>query len=842
MLASLYQFFGTRPLRPVGACRGRQAAIMLRNVEQLAATGGWAGLHGFISPLTSFVGREAETTELSLLLAEYRLVTVTGPGGMGKTRLAEVVARRAANAFADGVWMVELARAQEPVLVAPAVMSALGLTDDGNRLPTRALVEALARKQLLLVLDNCEHVLIAAAALCGELLAAADDMRVLATSRAPLGVGGEARYRLKPLRLVTAGGEAAGAEADSVGLFADRARRVDPAFVLDSVSRPQVARIVARLDGVPLAIELAAARVEALGLAQLADGIDDHLPMMASSDLRTAARQRSMAATAKWSYELLDKAERQAFRQLAVFPATFTLEAAEAVAGGAGVRVAVLQLVDWSLLCPPQQCPDGRARYLMLQTLRSYGLERVAARGEYHEVASRLASYSVTMAEQAATGLRSPGSELAAAQQLEAEDATLQQSLAWAQDNEPETALRLAVALAPWWNRQGRRQVGYDHLRRSTEAAVPGDDLWSLAQLRLGQLSPDDYQHASLAHFSAVCDAQAAPPPPPLVLVEALIGRSACLGHLGRYEEARSDGRRARAMAAGLSNADAEAIALISLATIGHYLGDNDYSLACLQDAARIDKSSMSADVALACQHFLARALGESGEFAEARELCAAALVCARETANHAYAAECLATMADLERNLGHLTAARVHLAEAVEAAAGTGNRYRLLECLDVCGHLCAQEGRHAEALTIWAARQACWRDHPLIRLPLEAQRRERLIRDARRALGPDRAAMAEGRGRAMTLAAAAEFALLAAEATASQTSQPGGQLTQSRLSAREQELVRLVAEGRTDAEIARQLTISISTVRSHLDRIRDKTGCRRRADLTRLALQLELI
>ncbi len=287
---------------------------------------------------------------------------------MGKTRLAAEVAGQVAGQFADGVWLVELAGVSDPDLVPAAVATALGLHQAPDVPVLDSLVMALVRQQLLLVLDNCEHVLTPVAQMCAGLLSAADDVRVLATSREPVGIAGEARYRLPPLELPRPEDGAGASEA--VMLFAARARQVDSHFILDGDSGPPVTRLVKRLDGMPLAIELAAARVEALGLAQLVDRLDDRFRLLTGTDRSAPVRQRSLTATADWSYQLLSEEEQRVFRWLAVFPASFTLDAAGAVAGPAAEQ-AVLHLVDCSLLTPPQPGLDRRARYLMLESLRS---------------------------------------------------------------------------------------------------------------------------------------------------------------------------------------------------------------------------------------------------------------------------------------------------------------------------------------------------------------------------------------------------------------------------------------------------------------------------------------
>ena len=326
---------------------------MVTAVKRSAVIDATGSMHGFPAALTSFVGRAGVVDEIAGQLGQYRLVTVTGPGGSGKTRLAGEVARQVACGFADGVWLAELGAVQDPAQVPAAVAAALGIRELPAVAAADALAHALARRQLLLVLDNCEQVIGAAAELCGRLLLGADDVRVLATSREALRIAGEARYRLGPLTLPGPDSPADPDGSEAVALFADRARRADMSFALDGETAPIVARLVARLDGMPLAIELAAARVEALGVAQLLGRIDDRFTLLEAGDRLAADRQRSLAATVEWSYRLLGERERQVFRAVSAFPGPFTLEGAEAVAG-TGARQAVLHLVDCSLLVPPR--------------------------------------------------------------------------------------------------------------------------------------------------------------------------------------------------------------------------------------------------------------------------------------------------------------------------------------------------------------------------------------------------------------------------------------------------------------------------------------------------------
>jgi len=650
-------------------------------------------MHGFPAALTSFVGRVLPVGEVAALLDESRLVTVTGAGGCGKTRLAREIAVRVAGRFADGAWLAELAPVRDPGQVPPAVAAALGVREQPGEPAAEALARVLARQQLLLVLDNCEHVIAAAAELCAGLLAACDDLQILATSREPLGVAWEARYRLGSLSLPALNDPARAGGSEAVELFADRARHADMHFVLDGQSGPAVARLVRRLDEMPLAIELAAARVEALGLTGLLDRLDDRFALLTSADRLAAGRHRSLAAAVEWSYQLLDEPERRVFRLVSVFPGPFTLEAAEAVAGDAA-GPPVLHLVDCSLLVPPRAGPDGRSRYAMLETLRAYGTGLLAEAGEDARAAEALAGYALLVAEQASDGLHAGAAEAAAAHWLDAEDAMMRQVLAWAIDHDRAVVSRLAAALGWWWRLRGRLTGQHSLLCEIAGRVEPGSDGWCAAQFWLG--------------WAAV----------------------------------------------------------------------------------------FAADLA-------------------------AALL-----------------MADLDVRAGRLQDAASHLREALQDIAQAGDWWYLLNGLWYGGYLCTAERRYAEAITVWAAFAAFSRgDHG--DTSEDERRHKEALREARQALGPARARAAEQRGAVMSLATAAEYVLMltAASLPPAQAS-PGA----ARLSPRERELVTLVAQGRTDAQIAAQLYISVRTVHTHLDRIRDKTGCRRRADLTRLALQAGLV
>jgi predicted ATPase/DNA-binding CsgD family transcriptional regulator len=788
------------------------------------------GPHGIASPLTSFVGRDDDVQKLDVLLGEYRLVTVTGAGGVGKTRLAGEVARRTVGRFADGAWMVDLAAVNDAALVGAAVATTLGIRQVPGHSVLESLAGLLARRQLLLILDNCEHLLHAVAELCGSLLSVADDVTVLATSREPIGLAGETRYRLRPLPVPGPDDAQAGLDTPAVRLFLDRARQADRYFEPAGEAMAAVGRVVARLDGMPLAIELAAARIEALGLSQLLDRIEDRFDVLAGGNRAAVPRQQSLATTVDWSYRLLGEYDRRMFRRLAVFPGPFTLDAATAVAGpapGPEAEAAVLHLVDCSLLTPPQAGPDGRVRYVMLQTLRAFGADRLADGGDRPDAESALAAHALQVAEHAAAGMQTSVGEATAAQWLDSEDATVHQGLAWALQQDPPTALRLAVALAPWWHLRGRYLAGYGLLQRAAETTGPDQGSWYAAHYWLGRMAAyvSDFP-AAVAYATVVC-AAAHRGVPARELALALASRATALLNLGRQSEAAEDARRALDLARDIGYRAAEAHALVALSYGAQMSGDTEAALSLARQAQQVDPQDIPGWVSRNCSVLFASALKMAGQVTTAQEVGAAGLAAARAVGDLGDQASFLYLLTVCARVAGQAAEAGTYLGECIGLAIQGGNQLRLIDCLDECGFLCAATGRWAEAITLWTAYGARLRAIGVPDMPHEALIRSEPLSRAAQVLGPAGMRRAEERGEAMTLETAADLAILLARPGLAPAAARHG-LPQ--LSAREQELVILVAQGRTDAQIAEQLYISVSTVRSHLDRIRDKTSCRRRA------------
>src|ERR1700761_5902786 len=330
--------------------------------------------------LTSFVGRDAELTQVRALLAVNRLLTLNGAGGVGKTRLAIQIAGQIADEFADGVWCVDLAPITDPEVVPIAAARAFGRPDQPGHSTMDTITRFIADRQMLVVLDNCEHLLDATAALTVGLLAACPRLTLLATSREPIGVAGEVSWRVPSLSLAD----------KAIELFLDRAHRARPDFFVDDQNAATVAEICRRLDGVPLAIELAAARVRALSLIEILDSLHDRFRLLTGGARTAVRRQQTLRASVDWSHALLTEPERVLFRRLAAFMGGFDLDAAQHVAGGGDVqRYQVLDqltlLVDKSLVVASDSDDSGgRTRYRLLETVRQYALGKLGGFGQGH--------------------------------------------------------------------------------------------------------------------------------------------------------------------------------------------------------------------------------------------------------------------------------------------------------------------------------------------------------------------------------------------------------------------------------------------------------------------------
>ena len=796
---------------------------------------------GFSRPLTTFVGRRAEADRLEDLLGGHRLVTITGPGGVGKTRLAAEVTRAQEHRFPEGIRLVELAAISDPAQMRWAVAATLGTQDSPAQSITRSIADVLSNEQSLLVLDNCEHLIAAVAEFCQVLLSSSDDTRILATSREPIGVAGEALLRLAPLPAEADPSGPDDADADGVALFFDRVRLREPAFAVTPRTRDQAAAIVARVDGLPLAIELAAARVESLGLSGLLQRLDEPLRTLATSARTTAPRHRSLQAAADWSFQLLDEQSRRSFRRLAILPGPFTLDTALAVAGPAA-ESAIPALIDASMIIPPREGPDGTSRYLMMETLRAYGRYQLEASGERQDAITAMNSQALLIAENAATLMQTAGGETAAAWYFDAESALLHSALLLALDDDYPVALRLGLALAPWWRLRGLRSMGYpmlsraaDQMSHSHSAEQRAADKW-LGVLAIGNAA---WQPA-LRHFTTLFDAVERQPPSP-EMVDALVGRASALRNLGQLDASTTEAERGRKLAQAMGYVEGQALGLTQLILAA---SDNNDAAAAIRWHAQlreIETACLADEVARHVALAEAVVLADTGDLDSARLLSAQGLASARAVGDITGQTDFLYLSTHVALLSEDFADAGSHIAESLSITARSGHRRHALDCLDQCAHLCAATDRPADAVALWAVRSAQSAAGGQIDRPRDLRQREAALARAQLQLASIAGDQAERRGSAMTFQTAIELASMLAAATSSlsaERTKGGG----AGLTAREEEILTLVARGHTDAQIAEMLFISIRTVRSHLDRIREKTGSRRRADLTRLALKHGLV
>jgi predicted ATPase/class 3 adenylate cyclase len=439
--------------------------------------------------VTSFVGREREIGEVRQRLATTRLLTLTGSGGCGKTRLALQVAADLLDAYPDGVWLVELAPLAEPALVPDAVAAALGVREAPGEAIQATLLAFLRTRRLLLLLDNCEHLIDACAHLATALLRTCPEVRILATSRQALGIAGEVGWRVPSLAVPPVEQQtdlAVLAQSEAIRLFVERAGAVQPAFALAAHNAPSAAQICRRLDGIPLAIELAAARMRVLTPEQIAARLDDQFRLLTGGSRTALPRQQTLRATIDWSHDLLTEPERHLFRRLAVFAGGFGLEAAEHVGGAedapppdavADVLGVLAALVEKSLV----QVDAARAemRYTLLQTVRQYAGEKLLDAGEAEAVRARHRAWYLGLAEQALPELEGHDQKRWA-DRLEDEHDNLRAALAWSAANPADSPalLRLAAVLGKFWRRRGynREAIGWLELAVARSGTTPSGD------------------------------------------------------------------------------------------------------------------------------------------------------------------------------------------------------------------------------------------------------------------------------------------------------------------------------------------------------------------------------
>jgi predicted ATPase/DNA-binding CsgD family transcriptional regulator len=761
--------------------------------------------HNLPSELSSFVGREKELAEVRRLLSSNRLLTLTGSGGAGKTRLALAAASELVERFEDGVWMVELASLAEPSLVPQAVAFTLGIRERPGSSLTGALSDYLRTRKLLLILDNCEHLIDACAELAEAWLHSCPGLRVLATSREALGITGEVAWPVPSLSLPDLR-RLPDIESlpryESARLFVERAATVKPSFKLTEQNAPAVAHVCYRLDGIPLAIELAAARTKMLSVEEISARLGDSFRLLAAGSRTAAPRQRTLHATMDWSHELLSQKERVLFRRLSVFAGGFTLEAAESICAGeelqwGEVLVSLSQLVDKSLVVAQER--DGAARYRLLETIRQYARERLEEVGEAARVREQHAGYYLAVAEEAEPELKGER-QVAWLGRLEREHDNLRVAMAWLLGRgESDGAARLGWALWLFWGIRSHLAEG----RRSMVRALSSRGSVAMsASARAKAL----FVAGMMANYQG--DHLSAEP-----LVQ---------GSLKLFKE--------------LEDKLGTAYALSNAGYVALGQGRYQQAIAVIEEAADLfleEGEKWGAAIELG---FLAVAWRNQGDHERAKRLAERGLAISREIGERQATTSALYTLAILAQTEGENLRAREQLEEGLRLSAELGNEADVAHCLEGLASTYGAEGKTVRAARLWGAEETLLEkleDAVYAYVPDRALHRSK-VAAARSQLDEAAWTAAWTEGKAMSLDQAVEYALEREPAP------PEPHL--AGLSAREAEVLRLVATGLTNAEVAEKLFISSRTVDWHLGSIYRKVGLHSRTEASRFASEHGLL
>jgi predicted ATPase len=612
--------------------------------------------------LSSFVGRQRELDELRRLVGATRLVSLTGPGGSGKTRLALQVAGELSKGWGDGVWLVELAPLADPGRVGATVASVLGIREDPNRPTIDTIVDAIGSRELLVVLDNCEHVVNSVATLAEALLRSCPGIHLLSTSREPLGLAGEQVYQVPSLAVPENDNETEQVMAsESVRLLLERAAEQKPGFAITDADGPVVARICRRLDGMPLAIELAAARLRSLSPRDLDERLDERFRLLTGGSRTALPRQQTLRALIDWSWELLNSTEQGVLARLSVFAGRFDLDGAEDVAAGPDVRdYEVLDhlgvLVDKSLV----QADDTaeRLRYSLLETVRQYGAEKLAERGESEVDRARAThlEHYVVLAETAEPQLRARD-QVSWLDRLDRDRDNLRAALAYSLAlTDPSMGLRFATALVRYWALRGLIVEAADALTALLERVD--------ARLEPATARPDGPRESRAAS---------------VMRARALSAAAYLLHRARRYPAARPYAEEALGIARTAGDDGLLAEALLRLGWVERSQGEKARALSLAEDALVVARRVGDPRILERALNLRAGVTADLGDTETARTDFEEALLCCRQTGHRSGAAVVLSNLGDLELRVGNIDAARTRLAESIATAQAVDDQFSLL-------------------------------------------------------------------------------------------------------------------------------------------------------------------